>query len=188
MRLKIGTDGAKQGYHHGDLAETLLDLAEEELELAGEDGLSLRALARRAGVTPNAPYRHFTDKSHLLVRLAARGFMALVDRFEEVGGALEPMGVVYVDFARERPRLFRLMFGRLLAEATPEGPGGLLLLAAEEAWQSLVRAAGSEERALAIWAMTHGLADLTVSGLGRCPSQPSPTPGDLLRILDGQKG
>ena len=67
-------------YHHGDLRAALLDAALELLE--EDETFSLRAVARRAGVSPNAPYRHYADKEALLAALATYGFAQLADRLE----------------------------------------------------------------------------------------------------------
>ncbi|MGW4367269.1 TetR/AcrR family transcriptional regulator [Nocardia takedensis] len=106
---------AKGNYHHGDLRASLLTAAMRMLE-AGET-FSLRAVAREAGVSPTAPYRHFADRDALESALAAQGLRDLkADLLEgrELPTAPEELGefaVTYVDFALRRPALFRLMFG-----------------------------------------------------------------------------
>src|SRR5688572_33107199 len=95
-------------YHHGDLRAVLLRTAGEMLEKEGLGALSLREVARRSGVSHNAPYRHFPDRDSLLAALAAEGF-------REFGDALakrprQEMGEAYVEFALEHPQRFRLMF------------------------------------------------------------------------------
>src|SRR5271169_4924111 len=103
-------------YHHGDLRDTLIDLAVGALEQEGPEALSLRGLATRAGVSGMAPYRHFADKAALLAAAARRGFANLRERLASVDDQADPkkalvaFGVVYVRFACERPGLFRLMF------------------------------------------------------------------------------
>lgn len=106
---------AKSGYHHGNLRASLLSAAMRMLE-QGEP-FSLRAVARRAGVSPTAPYRHFADREALESALAAEGLRALkadltTDRtMPESVSDLADFGVAYVNFALRRPALFRLMFG-----------------------------------------------------------------------------
>ncbi len=68
---------AKRGYHHGDLRAALLEAAREVLAKEGVEALTLREVARRAGVTHAAPYRHFADKEALLAAVATEGFAAL---------------------------------------------------------------------------------------------------------------
>jgi AcrR family transcriptional regulator len=112
-----------QGYHHGDLAETLMEAALLHIAANGTEHLSLRALARESGVSATAPYRHFPSKQGLLAALATRGFrqlekatrarldtaMGLEDRFMSVGQA-------YVDYAVSNPTSYQLMFGSVLAD------------------------------------------------------------------------
>src|SRR6266705_366700 len=99
-------------YHHGDLPATLLRAAGKTLERRGIGALSLRETARRAGVSHNAPYRHFPDRGALLAALAAEGFATLGERLRGQPG--REMGEAYVRFALEQPQRFRLMFGGLL--------------------------------------------------------------------------
>jgi AcrR family transcriptional regulator len=98
-------------YHHGDLRRALLRAAIAIIEREGPSALSLRAVAREAGVSPAAPYHHFKDKSELLNAVAMEGFArlktALVEAFagskrDEVRSAL---GVAYVEFSRQQPAL-----------------------------------------------------------------------------------
>jgi len=105
-------------YHHGDLREALLAAAEALLRESGPAGVTLRATARRAGVSHAAPQHHFRDLADLLAVVAARGFDRLT---EQLQAALEDVGddararyiavaQTYVGFARTDPALFRLMF------------------------------------------------------------------------------
>ncbi len=121
-------------YHHGDLPAALLQAAGRTLEKRGIAALSLRDTARRAGVSHNAPYRHFPDREALLAALAAEGFATLGERLRGKPG--REMGEAYVRFAREQPQRFRLMFGGVLPIAKyPE-----LSTAAQAAYQALVEA------------------------------------------------
>ncbi len=105
-------------YHHGDLRESLLAAAETLLEEGGVPALTLRAVARAAGVSHAAPAHHFGDLTGLLSELAAVGFMRLGAAFDAAmdgaGSApsarLTAMGKAYVAFARAYPGLFVLMF------------------------------------------------------------------------------
>src|SRR2546423_10801996 len=96
-------------YHHGDLPAALLRAAGRVLEQKGIGALSLRDAARRAGVSHNAPYRHFADREALLGALAAEGFALLAKRLRGQRGP--ELGMAYVRFALEHPQRFRLMFG-----------------------------------------------------------------------------
>jgi len=101
-------------YHHGDLRNALLTAANKIMETEGPSGLSLRAVAREAGVSPAAPYHHFRDKAELLAAVAKQGFEALGHAMAQARDA-EPddpmlaMGVAYVVFARGNPTMYRVM-------------------------------------------------------------------------------
>src|ERR1700712_2358000 len=107
----------KAAYHHGDLRTALVRAAMELLEGRGETALSLRAGARRAGVSPAAPYRHYSDREALVSAVAAVGYRELAERLAAAQPSpatpeqLASVAVAYVQFALERPALFRLMFG-----------------------------------------------------------------------------
>lgn len=109
------TTTARSSYHHGDLRAALLTTAMGMLE-RGEQ-FSIRAVAREAGVSPTAPYRHFPDREALESALAAQGLRDLkADLMRErelprTTNELADLGVAYVEFALRRPALFRLMFG-----------------------------------------------------------------------------
>lgn len=149
-------------YHHGDLPAALLKAAGRGLERRGPAGLSLRDAARRAGVSHNAPYRHFPHREDLLAALAAEGFQMLAERMQDKSG--REMGEAYVRFALEQPQRFRLMFGGVLPLAKyPE-----LRTAAESAHKALVQAFRElpkpELAAAAAWSLVHGLAHLLLDG------------------------
>jgi len=108
---------SREQYHHGDLRSTLIAEGLKQLETSGLE-FSMRALAKAAGVSPNAPYRHFADKNALMGALAAEGFRAFTDGI--VGAApadtidpvrgLRAQGRAYLSFGLARPSLYRLMF------------------------------------------------------------------------------
>jgi AcrR family transcriptional regulator len=116
------TEAQPKSYHHGNLRNELLDTAEAHLAEAGMEALSLRALARAAGVSQTAPYRHFNDKSELLAALAVRGYHKLLEELEAAGqraGAnpieqMHSFAHSYVNYAISHPDLFKLMFGPAL--------------------------------------------------------------------------
>lgn len=156
----------KPAYHHGALRAALLAAAAEVLERDGLSQLSLREAARRAGVSHNAPYRHFPDREALLAALAAQGFgmLAEAQRAAVAAGGLRAMGEAYVRFALAHPQRFQLMFGgavqisrhpelRDVATRTFEGLSTAL---ADRA----AGAAGASDASVAAWALVHGLAHL----------------------------
>ncbi|WP_409464629.1 TetR/AcrR family transcriptional regulator [Amycolatopsis sp. GA6-003] len=158
------------GYHHGDLRAALLSAAMEMLE-AGEP-FSLRAVARRAGVSPTAPYRHFKDRDALESALAAEGFRDLLTDLGDEGrppaslSDLAEFAVAYVAFALRRPALFRVMFGKPCDDADDER-----VKAADALHQLLAAAldrvfpeADASALASAGWGLAHGLACLYLDG------------------------
>jgi AcrR family transcriptional regulator len=134
---------APQPYHHGDLRRTLIDTA---LELVTEEQnwtFSLRELARRAGVSHQAPYNHFPEKQDLLGAVAVVGFERLRDGMLRATAGIDApealvdvIGRTYVRLGLENPALYRLMFGPALAEA---GPGDR---------PTIARSAGARARAV----------------------------------------
>lgn len=100
-------------YHHGDLREALLSSAESILRRDGIGALSLRAMARAAGVSHAAPAHHFPDLSSLLSALAAEGFDRLADELIETrqkGGDIPiELGKTYIEFSKRNSALFQLM-------------------------------------------------------------------------------
>ncbi|GIF20761.1 TetR family transcriptional regulator [Paractinoplanes tereljensis] len=131
---------------------------------AGEP-FSLRAVAKRAGVSATAPYRHYADKDALESALATEGFRDLGERLAGAGGLAE-LGVAYVAFALERPALFQLMFGNPCDDA--DDPR---VRAATEIRRFVKRViattypeADAAALATAGWALVHGLAFLHLDG------------------------
>lgn len=170
----------KGTYHHGDLRRALLDAALLMVEREGPKGLSLRAVARLAGVSPAAPYRHFSGKEGLLAAVAKEGLNALAESMESasaenVGLALaefRAIALAYVKFAAANPSHFRVMFG---PEVTDRAQHEGLMEASERSFGILVRVIQSTQRsglegaeadprrlAISAWAAFHGLATLVV--------------------------
>jgi AcrR family transcriptional regulator len=147
-------------YHHGDLRRQVLAAAAAVIAERGVAAVSLRDLARQAGVSHAAPSHHFGNRTGLLTALAAEGFERLA---EELGAAdgLKEMGVAYVRFALGHPAHFRVMFDADLLDAdNPE------LVAARALAQQRLRAGvdGRPEQALAAWSLAHGFATLRLGG------------------------
>ncbi|KAB0246060.1 TetR/AcrR family transcriptional regulator, partial [Escherichia coli] len=115
-----------RSYHHGDLPTALVQAALELLEEGGATELSLRAAARRAGVSTAAPYRHFADRDALLSAVAAVGYRDLATQLEaanpspETPDDLADIAIAYVNFALQRPGLFRAMFAEPCDPTSPE--------------------------------------------------------------------
>jgi AcrR family transcriptional regulator len=155
---------------HGRLVDCALALLEE-----GESEVSLRALARAAGVSAMAPYRHFEDKAALMGAVALKGFAMLeagatqADEVDDPGEALIAQGLAYIEFARAHPALFRLMFadgaGLDLPHEDCRGAYTLMVRRVAELAPHDVDAG-----ALACWGLVHGLATLALDG--RIPANP----------------
>jgi AcrR family transcriptional regulator len=154
----------KRSYHHGDLCAAVLAEAGQLLEKKGITALSLREAARRAGVSHNAPYRHFPDRRALLAALAAEGFRSFAEQLAaaERAGGLRARGEAYVRFALAHPQRFRLMFDsglRIASDANLREHAGRAFGALE---QAIAAHSGQEapHAAIAAWALVHGLSDL----------------------------
>ncbi|MFF9360493.1 TetR/AcrR family transcriptional regulator [Streptomyces griseoluteus] len=163
---------ASSSYHHGDLRAACLRAARELLEEDGSAGLSLRAVARRAGVSATAPYRHYADRDALVSAVAAEGYRELAEYLAaahpepRTPDELASVAVAYVRFALDRPAMFRVMF------AEPCDPGSEERVAATAAISEYVRGIvravfpGVDPDALSttVWALVHGLAFLHLDG------------------------
>jgi AcrR family transcriptional regulator len=163
----------RRPYHHGDLRRALLSAAVVAIEETGPTALSLRELARRAGVSHAAPAHHFGDKAGLLTALAAEGFellgAALAEARERTGSFLE-IGVAYVRFAVDHRAHFEVMFRPELYDRDEPR----LVAARERAGEALSGGlatmpdapVGGEARPveLAAWSIVHGFATLWLGG------------------------
>lgn len=164
------TAETRSGYHHGDLRAALLAHATEMLE-SGEN-FSMRALAKRAGVSAAAPYRHFDDREALESALAVEGFDGLRATMEALpsppadAAALSEYGVAYVRFALAHPARFKLMFGRECDDRDDERvrAAGALNTVFFDAVAAVFPGPGAEALATAGWALAHGLAFLHLDG------------------------
>lgn len=185
----------KSPYHHGDLRKALMAAAEAELGERGIEAFSLRSVAKRAGVSHAAPAHHFGDVNRLLTALATEGFRQFLAAQSAREAAAAPdaasqmvaAGLGYIDFAMQRPALFRLLWG----SRRPDFTDADLAEASRASYQHLVDqigAAGGRTIAdeTAVWAIAHGLADLLcagrMSGIGAlAPPQRDRVLADILR-------
>ncbi|WP_406096186.1 TetR/AcrR family transcriptional regulator [Streptomyces sp. NBC_01013] len=156
-------------YHHGDLRRAVLAAALDVIRTEGPTALSLRDLARRAGVSHAAPAHHFKDRTGLLTAIAAEGYALFADALADAPD-LRERGVRYVRFAAEHPAHFQVMFQPDLYR--DDDPG---LLAAKERASAELRAGvtglpaagrGDDARlaGVAAWSLAHGFATLLLSG------------------------
>src|SRR6266568_388114 len=163
---------SKATYHHGHLRAACVRAALELLEESGETDLSLRAVARRAGVSPAAPYRHYADREALVSAVAAVGYRELAERLAAAHPSpstpeqLASVAVAYVQFALERPALFRIMFGEPCDRDNDErvAQTAAVSLYVREIIQQNFPQADADALATAIWALVHGLAFLHLDG------------------------
>jgi AcrR family transcriptional regulator len=169
-------------YHHGDLREALLRAAETVLERDGLQGLTLRAVAREAGVSHAAPTHHFGDLSGLVSELAAIGFRRFNVTMTAAGASgATPLASAlarakaYLAYARERPGMYRLMFRteRLdmtrpaLCEAANASFAGLASVVGARQHDQIDTQALTIEQAAQIaraWSLVHGFTMLTLDG------------------------
>ena len=192
MSTKHAKPADPPAYHHGDLRSALIESA---LALVTEEQdwtFSLRGVARRAGVSHNAPYNHFADKRDLLAAVAVVGFAALGQRIREATSgivnartALVKAAVVYVTFGVENPAHYRLMFGSALVTAQEGRPKAVVEAGAQSRaiMAEIIRrgaAAGVFDAAfrrdedlsvaaLTAWSTVHGLTSLIIDGIADVP-------------------
>jgi AcrR family transcriptional regulator len=165
-------------YHHGNLREVLLQSAVRLIAEVGPTAFTLREVARQAGVSHNAPYRHFQDKDALLAAVAAQGYLELTEVMEQAAeqqsnplDRLKHAGLAYVSFALRRPEHFTVMFdGPFPRQTHPEAA-----VAAERAFSVLLnlvkscqekkqlKSGDSLDFALLAWSMVHGIAKLAIT-------------------------
>ena len=184
-----------------DLKAKLIEVAVGILETEGPGAVSLRSLARKAGVSHMAPYRHFESKNALLAAVAAEGFRDLVSAIDAAVAGEEvdalksrAVGIAYIDFARRRPALFRLMFGPQFAGETqfPELADAVNMARARsfQAVALLQPQAGqggsdtARPLGIAIWSLVHGLANLLIDGRLELPDDRNARDELIRQVLD----
>jgi len=155
-------------YHHGDLRNALLDAARALLNENADD-LSLRAVARQAGVSHAAPYRHFPNHETLLGELAREGFVELRAELSAAcamrgfdSDRIANIGAAYMRFVAKKPALARLMFGPQLPNRDNDAA---LTEAADAIGGEIGRALDDPAVGLAVWAAVHGLAMLILENV-----------------------
>lgn len=160
----------------GDVRRLVLDAAIAIIEIDGAESLSMREVARRAGVSHQAPYHYFGDRSGIFAAISEEGFTLLADAFSRTGATNETASKVglstYVRFARENTGHFRVMFR---ADISGTSTHRNTEIAAERAFTELLlmvkRTIGAPKDpsealpfALMMWSQAHGLATLMVDG------------------------
>ncbi|AXB41111.1 TetR/AcrR family transcriptional regulator [Amycolatopsis albispora] len=177
-------------YHHGDLRRTMLAAAVDAITESGPAAISLRELARRAGVSNAAPNHHFGDKAGLLTALATEGYDLLAEAMaeaREAGGGMIEMGVAYVRFALAHRAHFDVMFRPDFYRADDEA----LVAARDRAGDALAEGVAADPRTgpdhdlarVAAWSLVHGYATLVLTGALSRPEEPEVTARAIARFL-----
>lgn len=166
-------------YHHGDLRQALLDSAREILNTQGFEPLSLREVAKRAEVSPAAPYRHFKSREALLAALAEEGFAGLEKGMKvaarkhqgDTTAQLHGLGRAYLQLALGQPHFFRMMFS---VDLGPSRAAEGIMRACDRVYLSLVeifttgqahgqiKVGDAERQALLLWSTLHGYSMLLI--------------------------
>lgn len=175
MQIKRRFFGAdRPNYHHGNLKDALIDAARELVAERGPAGFTLAEAAKRVGVTGAAPYRHFADRAALMKELATRGF-ALFDAQQKAAWqdgkpdavtAFRRMGASYLRFCKAEPGLYSAMFGTQQSPASLAANASfetLLMATVAVLAQYGVPAGGAAALASRIWALSHGVAMLSMN-------------------------
>ena len=170
-----------RSYHHGALADAMIEQGLASVRAHGADHVSLRSIAHALGVSPSATYNHFTDKDDLLRAVGAQGLLALDGRMAQelavhpddtAAAALarfSGLARAYLAFAIDETHLFQLTFGPICADrgSTPPeaGPYRRLVDALDDLdrW-GLLRPGMRAGLDMTVWASTHGMATLLVEG------------------------
>jgi AcrR family transcriptional regulator len=157
---------SRDTYHHGDLKATILAEAAGLVAERGADGLSLRELARAAGVSHAAPAHHFTDRRGLFTALATEGFGMLAEALKGARPDFLEAALAYVRFALDHPGHYEVMFDKSLYNATDPD----LVAAETAAGAELAAGVGTlddarakddpQAAALAAWSLVHGFSQL----------------------------
>jgi AcrR family transcriptional regulator len=164
-------------YHHGDLKNSLIQAGMEILAIEGVDGLSLRKVATRAGVSHSAPYAHFADKQDLIAAISTQGFRQLLERFQttsyayphDMSNRLVEVAWAYVQFAMQNNALFKTMFSGILEkeEVYPEFVRvshqcflELVQLVRDCQSTGIFRSGPADVLALSVWSQMHGFVSL----------------------------
>ncbi len=186
----------RDSYHHGNLREALVEAARRLIAERGLAGFAFAELARAAGVSPAAPYRHFRDRNAVIAELARRGFEHLTDDLgaawnqgrPDAVAAIERVGRAYLGFARRDPAAYAAMF-----DGSPGEPSSALRAAADAAFAIIRQATDAacstspgRDRppslmvALHVWSLCHGITSL-FTGAPSPGRRPLPmTPDELL--------
>jgi len=156
----------RQNYHHGDLRSVILAKAARLVAERGAERVSLRELARSAGVSHAAPAHHFTDRRGLFTALATQGFELLAQALVDARGNFVDAAVAYVRFALDHPGHYQVMFNRSLLDASDTDLGAAEAAAGAELSRGVASLRDPRARddpgsaELAAWSLVHGFSTL----------------------------
>jgi AcrR family transcriptional regulator len=170
--------GEKRAYHHGNLAESLLNAVDELATRFGLEAVTLRGCARLVGVAPSSAFRHYADKRALLTAFATRALRQLSQAMEaakvralrEGGDGFRAVGLAYIEFAVDRPAFFRAMWNEeAIYPADPDYVAAANALSAhlKRGFADTIDDDSPERlspQELLAWSAVHGLASLFVDG------------------------
>jgi len=171
----------RKKYHHGDLKNTLIKAGMEIISKEGLGGLSLRKVAKKAGVSHTAPYAHFTDKLALIAAISTEGYRRL---FVQISAAVESnhndpqhllveVGWAYIQFALKDPKLFKVMFSGVIEqekdypdfrEMAQKNFQLLVTLVKTGQEAGLLAPASPDLVAVRLWSLVHGFIMLLLEG------------------------
>ena len=171
----------RKDYHHGDLKNALVEAAAKLIVERGIDNVSLREVARQAGVSHSAPYHHFNSKSELLAAVAEEGFLRFngyqerafrMMQQKDPMERLKALGRAYVKFAIANPSFFRIMFRYDIAEpfkhhlltALSKRTFDRLFKTVSECLKAKAQSTDPMEASIRAWALVHGLSSLWLDG------------------------
>src|SRR6201997_1059455 len=153
----------RTNYHHGDLRAVILTEAAHLVGERGADGVSLRELARSAGVSHAAPAHHFTDRRGLFTALATQGFQLLTEALIHARGHFADAALAYVGFAIEHPGHYQVMFNKSLLDASDSALAAAEAAAGAELSRGVATLRDPNAHAdpaaakLAAWSLVHGV-------------------------------
>ena len=184
-----GVASGSRPYHHGNLRPALISAAIGEIGESGPAAMSLRAVARRAGVTHAAATYHFGDRAGLLTAVAAEGYRLLAEALRgarETRGSFLEAGVAYVRFAVTHRAHFEVMYRPELYHRDDAELGRARAAAA-----TLLYGTGETTRermayGIAAWSIVHGLATLWLNG--NLPAQLGDDPEEITRVVAAHLG
>ena len=194
-------DARKKGYHHGNLAQSLLDAVDEIAGQFGLEAVTLRGCAKLIGVSPSSAFRHYADKRALMTAFAARALNELSDKMSDAAdrarlqgsNPFRAVGLAYVEFALDKPAFFQAMWHQEIIYASDPGyveattkmgrhlRGGFANTLDDSDRENF------SSRELLAWSAVHGLASLFVDGPvanGKSKAEKMETAAQMLVALD----